>query len=101
MNVITKNGTFSMLEIEKYKKYLEDKFPNCEIVELKLTGDENDSEYVNLDYVLKNKNENNVKFDRIRRITGYLVTMTRANNAKTAEIHDRIKHGTVDMEGEY
>jgi hypothetical protein len=92
MNVITKNGTFSPAEIENYKKYLEDKFPNCEIVELKLTGDENDPEYVNLDYVLKNKT--NVPFERIRRITGYLVTMKRANNAKTAEIHDRVKHNT-------
>lgn len=97
MNVITKNGTFSPAEIENYKKYLEDKFPNCEIVELKLTGDENDPEYVNLDYVLKNKT--NVPFERIRRITGYLVTMKRANNAKTAEIGDRVKHGLVDTEG--
>lgn len=96
MNVITKNGTFSPIEIENYKKYLEEKFPNCEVVELKLTGDETDPEYVNLDYVLKNKDDNNIKFDRIRRITGYLVTMTRANNAKTAEINDRIKHGIED-----
>ena len=92
MNVITKNGVFSPAEIENYKKYLEDKFPNCEIVELKITGDEVDPEYVNLDYVLKNKT--NVPFERIRRITGYLVTMKRANNAKTAEIHDRVKHNT-------
>lgn len=92
MNVITKNGTFSPVEIENYKKYLEEKFPNCEVVELKLTGDETDPEYVNLDYVLKNKDDNNIKFDRIRRITGYLVTMTRANNAKTAEINDRVTH---------
>ena len=78
--------------MQNYKKYLEDKFPNCEIVELKITGDEVDPEYVNLDYVLKNKT--NVPFERIRRITGYLVTMKRANNAKTAEIHDRVKHNT-------
>ena len=96
MNVITKNGTFSPVEIDNYKKYLEEKYPNCEVVELKLTGDETDPEYVNLDYVLKNKDDNNIKFDRIRRITGYLVTMTRANNAKTAEINDRIKHGIED-----
>ncbi len=32
-------------------------------------------------------------FDRIRRITGYLVgTMDRWNNAKRAEEHDRVKH---------
>ena len=35
-----------------------------------------------------------VKFDRIRRITGYLVgTLDRFNNAKKAEEHDRVKHG--------
>lgn len=35
-----------------------------------------------------------VPFDRIRRITGYLVgTMDRWNDAKTAEEADRVKHG--------
>ena len=35
-----------------------------------------------------------VGFDRIRRITGYLVgTTDRFNNAKRAEEHDRVKHG--------
>ena len=35
----------------------------------------------------------NVGFDRIRRITGYLVgTMDRFNDAKRAEEHDRVKH---------
>lgn len=35
----------------------------------------------------------NVKFDRIRRITGYLVgTTDRFNNAKRAEEKDRVKH---------
>jgi len=34
-----------------------------------------------------------VKFERIRRITGYLVgTVDRFNNAKQAEEHDRVKH---------
>lgn len=35
-----------------------------------------------------------VKFERIRRITGYLVgTTDRFNNGKRAEEHDRVKHG--------
>ena len=35
----------------------------------------------------------NVSFDRIRRITGYLVgTIDRFNNAKRAEVNDRVKH---------
>lgn len=34
-----------------------------------------------------------VKFERIRRITGYLVgTLDRFNNAKRAEVNDRVKH---------
>lgn len=34
-----------------------------------------------------------VPFERIRRITGYLVgTMDKWNNAKRAEEHDRVKH---------
>lgn len=34
-----------------------------------------------------------VKFERIRRITGYLVgTMDRWNDAKTAEETERVKH---------
>ena len=38
-----------------------------------------------------------VKFQRIRRITGYLVgTLDRFNDAKRAEEHDRVKH-VVDV----
>ncbi len=34
-----------------------------------------------------------VGFERIRRITGYLVgTLDRFNNAKRAEVRDRVKH---------
>ncbi len=34
-----------------------------------------------------------VRFERIRRITGYLVgTLDRFNNAKRAEVNDRVKH---------
>ena len=44
---------------------------------------------VALDYQLRPQ-----KFERIRRITGYLVgTLDRFNNAKRAEERDRVKHG--------
>lgn len=34
-----------------------------------------------------------VKFERIRRITGYLVgTLDRFNDGKRAEVEDRVKH---------
>ena len=40
-----------------------------------------------------NGNKNNVGFERIRRITGYLVgTVDRFNNGKKAEVKDRVKH---------
>lgn len=41
----------------------------------------------------RKENEGNVAFDRIRRITGYLVgTLDRFNNAKYSEVKDRVKH---------
>ena len=47
-----------------------------------------DGDYVELTYDV-----GVVPFQRIRRITGYLVgTMDRWNNAKCAEEHDRVKH---------
>ena len=40
------------------------------------------------------RTESSRPFERIRRITGYLVgTLDRFNNAKRAEEHDRVKHG--------
>ena len=41
----------------------------------------------------RGEDDGNVPFERIRRITGYLVgTMDRWNDAKTAEERDRVKH---------
>lgn len=49
-----------------------------------------DGEYVILSYDLKHGD-----FERIRRITGYLVgTLDRFNDAKRAEESERVKHGT-------
>ncbi len=43
---------------------------------------------------LNQKYGEGVRFERIRRITGYLVgTMDKWNDAKRAEEHDRVKHG--------
>ena len=40
------------------------------------------------------RQEEEVHFERIRRITGYLVgTLDRFNNGKRAEERDRVKHG--------
>lgn len=41
----------------------------------------------------RDEKESDIKFERIRRITGYLVgTVDRFNNAKKAEVRDRVKH---------
>ncbi len=41
----------------------------------------------------RKENEGSYGFERIRRITGYLVgTLDRFNNAKRAEVNDRVKH---------
>lgn len=48
---------------------------------------------------MMNKEDNkmvgqDIPFERIRRITGYLVgSVDRFNNAKKAEVKDRVKHG--------
>jgi len=47
------------------------------------------------------REEDGVKFERIRRITGYLVgTLDRFNDAKRAEEKGRVKHNTVEYERE-
>ncbi len=44
----------------------------------------------------RNEEESDIKFERIRRITGYLVgTVDRFNDAKKAEVKDRVKHTEV------
>jgi ribonucleoside-triphosphate reductase len=51
----------------------------------------------------KNRLGKGVMFERIRRITGYLVgTMDKWNNAKKAEERDRVKHGlSTDTNSHY
>lgn len=45
---------------------------------------------------MENKLGKGVKFERIRRITGYLVgTMEKWNDAKKAEERDRVKHSVT------
>ena len=84
INVI--GGKMEQKEIDSYVDYLNEKFPTKQIdtLNLKIDGD-----YVDIDYTFES-----VPFERIRRITGYLVgTVERFNNAKRAEEHDRVKHG--------
>lgn len=80
---VTVNGEMSPEEVKAYKEYVEKKYPHC--TSLTITPDGND---VDLVYYIPE-----AKFDRIRRITGYLVgTVDRWNDAKREELKDRVKH---------
>ena len=73
-------------EITNYINYIHEQTSE-ELERLEISAAQNGS--VALDYTLRPP-----KFERIRRITGYLVgTIDRWNNAKRAEEHDRVKHG--------
>ena len=85
MKVIVNGGTMSQAEIDEYVRRIRKKHPDRIINELTLTINGN---YVDIQY-----NYDTVPFERIRRITGYLVgTLDRFNNAKRAEESQRIKH---------
>lgn len=83
--VTVKNGTLPQAEIDAYVDHVRQKYNREPLeMEISLDGDE-----VELSYDF-----GTVPFQRIRRITGYLVgTLDRFNNAKRAEEHDRVKHG--------
>lgn len=84
-NVIVNGGTLQGQEIREYMEYVEKKQPNRKLKSLEITLD---GDYVDLSYEFEP-----VDFERIRRITGYLVgTMERFNDAKRAEVDDRLKH---------
>jgi len=71
-------------EIKKYIRYVESKVDGA-LIELSIEPVGQD---VRLSYVCVAR-----KFERIRRITGYLVgTLDRWNNAKKAEEKERVKH---------
>jgi len=86
VNVTVHNGEIEKQEILNYIEYITTNHPKQILKNLELTID-NDEVEMKYDF-------DPVKFDRIRRITGYLVgTVDRWNNAKRSEEHDRVKHG--------
>lgn len=86
MTITVTGGEMSAKEKSLYVEHIEKENPGRKIDWLKI---QIDGEYVDLRYQLVP-----VKFDRIRRITGYLVgSMDRWNDAKLAEERDRAKHG--------
>jgi hypothetical protein len=86
MTITVTGGDMTAKEKSLYVQHVEQENPGRKIDWLKIKID---GEYVELQYQLVP-----VKFDRIRRITGYLVgSMDRWNDAKRAEEHNRVKHG--------
>ena len=89
---VTITGNADPREAQAYVEYLENKF-NRKVSKLDINIE---GEFADLSYELEH-----VPFERIRRITGYLVgTMDHWNDAKSAEERDRVKHslGNSEME---
>ena len=84
-NITVLNGTMDQKEIDQYVNIILKDNPTRKLDNLELSID---GDFINMKYTFKPLN-----FDRIRRITGYLVgTMDSWNDAKTSEEHDRVKH---------
>ena len=82
-------GNASPEEAQAYVDYLQEKYNRkLESLDIQLDG-----EFADLNYKFAS-----APFERIRRITGYLVgTMDHWNDAKAAEEGDRVKHGLSDV----
>ncbi len=83
--MITITGNVPKAEQQAYIDYIEEKH-NRKLESIDIQIDEEG--YANISYKFSP-----VKFERIRRITGYLVgTMDNWNDAKQVEEADRVKH---------
>jgi len=85
LDIVVTNGTLSEAEIEAYSEYAQHhyQYQTVTLLEIEVDGD-----YVNLRTHLRPQ-----RFEHIRRITGYLTgDMGRWNDAKKAEVGDRVKH---------
>ena len=82
---ISANEEMSYQDCRNYIEWARKKNPGHVIESMNL---EFDGEDVGIEYEIAP-----VPFEKIRRITGYLVgTLDRFNDAKAAEEHDRVKH---------
>lgn len=92
MTIIVKGESIPEEEKQAYVDYVTTKYKGRIISSLCI---EVDGDEVNLQTTFSDQ-----PFERIRRITGYLVgTLDRFNNGKRAEEHDRVKH-TVQLKEE-
>lgn len=83
------NGELTPEELKAYIARAHELYPGTAIESIDITLD---GDYADITY-----NFAPVRFQRIRRITGYLVgTLDRFNNAKRCEERDRVKHDLTD-----
>lgn len=84
-------GNAPEAEARAYVTYLEEKHGRkLERLDINIDGDHADLDYTFTD----------IPFERIRRITGYLVgTMDHWNDAKSSEESDRVKHMSCGTDG--
>ena len=90
-------GNISDKEKEAYVQRARQLYPERRISEMDIKVVDND--YVDIEY-----HYDTTPFQRIRRVTGYLAgTLDRFNNAKKAEVRDRVKHDVTvcDFEDVY
>ena len=88
INLGKRPSDMSDTEAQAYLDFMSKRYPEVRDGTL-------DIELVNESSVELTLTHDAVPFQRIRRITGYLVgDVSRWNNAKTAELHDRTKHNT-------
>lgn len=85
---INVTGDMSQSEIDWYTVYYMNKYKDKHIEAIDISVDKNDPQYVDITVDF-----GKTPFERIRRITGYLVgSLERFNDAKRAEVEDRVKH---------
>ena len=85
MTVIVEGNTLPEEEVKAYQDFVKDKYKGEEITLLKIKVDG--------DSVELETHKKTAGFQRIRRITGYLVgTLDRFNDGKLAEVKDRVPH---------
>ena len=85
MKIEVRGGEISSKEVLWYQQHGQEKFGDVlDSIEINVIDDETAEVKFNL---------TGQPFERVRRITGYLVgTLDRWNNAKQAEERDRVKH---------
>ena len=86
MKFTTTNGKITLKEKNYILEKIKTENPDKEIESIIVTID---GDYLDVNFTYKT-----LQFERIRRITGYLVgTLDRFNDAKREEVTDRIRHG--------